>query len=62
MRRFVAAVVDFVVGDDVWVAVGVVVAIGATAVAVHEGLDAWWLLAGAVPVVVAVSLFRTAAS
>jgi hypothetical protein len=58
MRRFVAAVVDFVVGDDAWVAVGIVVAIGATALAVHKGLDAWWLLVAAVPLVVGVSLFR----
>ena len=58
MRRLVAAVVDFVVGDDVWVAVGIVVAVAATAVAVHEGLDAWWLLAAAVPLVVGLSLFR----
>ena len=60
MRRFVAAVVDFVVGDDLWVAVGIVVAIAATALAVHEGLDAWWLLAAAVPLVVGVSLLRAA--
>jgi hypothetical protein len=58
VRRLVAAVVDFVVGDDVWVAVGIVVAIAATAVAVREGLDAWWLLAAAVPLVVGLSLFR----
>ena len=58
MRRFVAAVADFVVGDDLWVAVGIVVAIAATALAVHEGLDAWWLLAAAVPLVVGVSLLR----
>ena len=58
MRRLVAAVVDFVVGDDVWVAVGIVVAIAATALADHAGLDAWWLLASAVPLVVGVSLLR----
>jgi hypothetical protein len=61
VRRFVAAAVDFVVGDDVWVAVGIVVAIGATALAGHEGLDAWWLLAAAVPLVVGLSLFRVVA-
>ena len=60
MRRFLAAVVDFVVGDDVWVAAGIVAAIAATALAVRAGLDAWWLLAAAVPLVVAVSLFRAA--
>jgi hypothetical protein len=60
MRRVVVAVVDFVVGDDVWVAVGIVAAIAATALAAHEGLDAWWLLGAAVPLVVGVSLFRAA--
>jgi hypothetical protein len=60
VKRFAVAVVDFVVGDDVWVAVGIVVAITATALADHAGLDAWWLLAAAVPLVVAVSLFRAA--
>jgi hypothetical protein len=60
MRRFATALVDFVVGDDVWVAVGIVVAIAATALADHAGLDAWWLIATAVPLVVAVSLFRAA--
>ena len=58
MRRFVAAVVDFVVGDDVWVGVGILVAIAATALADHAGLDAWWLLVAAVPLVVGVSLLR----
>jgi hypothetical protein len=60
VRRFVAAVVDFVVGDDLWVAVGILVAIGATALADHAGLDAWWLLAAAVPLVVGASVFRAA--
>ena len=58
MRRFLAAVVDFVVGDDVWVAVGIVAAIAATALADHAGLDAWWLLAAAVPLIVGLSLFK----
>lgn len=60
MRRFLAAVVDFVVGDDVWVAVGIVAAIAATALGDHAGLDAWWLLTAAVPLVVGVSLVRAA--
>jgi hypothetical protein len=60
VRRFALAVVDFVVGDDVWVAVGIVAAIAATALAVREGFDAWWLLAAGVPLVVGCSLFRAA--
>ena len=38
MRRALAGVVDFVVGDDVWTAVLVVVTVAATAVVVHDGV------------------------
>lgn len=60
MRRAIAAVVDFIVGDDVWVALGVGAAIAVTAVLARLPLDPWWLLPLAVPAVVAVSLLRTA--
>jgi hypothetical protein len=53
-------VVDFVVGDDVVVAVGVAVALGLAALAAHLGDDAWWLLPAAVPLVLALSLWRGA--
>lgn len=52
MRRALAGVLDFVVGDDVWTAVVVVLAVAATAVVVRAGLDAWWLLPVAVPLAV----------
>lgn len=52
MRRALAGVLDFVVGDDVWTALAVVFAVAATALAVHAGLDAWWLLPVAVPLAV----------
>jgi hypothetical protein len=58
VRRALAGVVDFVVGDDVWTALVVVLAVGATAVAVHGGLDAWWLLPVAVPLAVLSSVRR----
>ena len=60
MRRVLAGVLDFVVGDDVWAAVAVVVAVAATAVVVHWGLDAWWLLPIVVPLAVLVSVRRAA--
>jgi hypothetical protein len=44
---------EFVVGDDWRVAVGIVTAIGLTAVAAAAGLDAWWLL----PLAVVATLF-----
>ena len=49
---------DFVVGDDWRVAALVTVAIGATAALVALGVDAWWLLPLAVPVVLWLSLRR----
>jgi hypothetical protein len=58
MRRAIVAVVDFVVGDDIWVAAGVAGAVVLTAVVAHLTVDPWWLLPLAVPAVVAVSLAR----
>ena len=60
MRRLVAGVLDFVVGDDVWTALAVVVAVAATAVVVQAGLNAWWLLPLVVPLAVFVSVRRAA--
>jgi hypothetical protein len=56
VRRAASAVLAFVVGDDVRVALGVVAMLGAVAGAVHAGLDAWWLVLVAVPLVLAWSL------
>ena len=58
MRRVFAGVLDFVVGDDVWTAVLVVLSVAATAVVVRAGLDAWWLLPAAVPLAVLSSVRR----
>jgi uncharacterized membrane protein len=49
---------DFVVGDDWRVAALVAVAIGATAALAHSGVNAWWLMPVAVPVVLWLSLRR----
>ena len=51
-------IVDFVVGDDIRIAVAVVVLLAVTAAAVHFGADAWWLLAVGVPAALWVSLQR----
>ena len=51
---------DFVVGDDWRAAAGVVLAIGATAVLVAAGINAWWLMPVAVAVVLWLSLLRAA--
>jgi uncharacterized membrane protein len=49
---------DFVVGDDWRVAALVAVTIGATAALEAAGVEAWWLLPLAVPLVLWVSLRR----
>ena len=49
---------DFVVGDDWRVAALVAVAIGATAALEAAGVEAWWLLPLAVPLVLWLSLRR----
>ena len=60
MRRVLAGVLDFVVGDDVWTAVAVVLAVAVTGVVVQSGLDAWWLLPVVVPLAVLGSVRRAA--
>jgi hypothetical protein len=49
---------DFVVGDDWRAALGVVLALGATAAIVAAGLNAWWLMPVAVAAVLFISLRR----
>jgi hypothetical protein len=49
---------DFVVGDDWRVALGVVVALGSTALLVAAGVNAWWLMPAAVAAVLWLSLRR----
>jgi hypothetical protein len=51
-------IVDFVVGDDIWIAIAVLLLLALTAVVVHAGGDAWWLLAAGVPVALWLSLAR----
>jgi predicted RND superfamily exporter protein len=51
---------DFVVGDDWTVAVGVVVALVVTALLVHSGVPAWWLLPLAVVALLGASVWRVA--
>jgi len=53
---------DFVVGDDWLAAVGVAIAIGATAALAAGGIAAWWLLPLAVVLVLYVSLRRAIAA
>ncbi|WP_375424349.1 hypothetical protein [uncultured Friedmanniella sp.] len=58
LRGFAAFWWDFVVGDDWRVAVGVVLALAATAALVVTGLPAWWCTPAVVLVLLALSVRR----
>ncbi|HET9123768.1 MAG TPA: hypothetical protein VFN65_02655 [Solirubrobacteraceae bacterium] len=49
------AIWDFVVGDDWQLAVGVIVALGVTAIVAGTGATAWWII----PVVIGLLLFTS---
>ena len=49
---------DFVVGDDWRVAAGIALALGLCAALAHEGVTAWWVVPGAVVLVLGESLRR----
>jgi hypothetical protein len=54
------AVWEFVVGDDPFTAVGVVVALGATTIIAGAGAPAWWVLPLAAVALLGLSLRRAA--
>jgi hypothetical protein len=58
IRRFALGVWDFVVGDDWITAVGVVAALGVTALIADTGATAWWLMPVAVLALLVASLAR----
>ncbi len=58
MRRFAAFWWTFLVGDDWRVAVGILVALGLTALLATTSVPAWWLLPLAVASVLWLSLRR----
>ncbi len=51
---------SFVVGDDWRVAAAIAVALGLTALLVHGGVDAWWLVPLCVAAALGGSLWRAA--
>jgi hypothetical protein len=56
LRGFGAFWWDFIVGDDWRIAVGVIIALAATAGLVHAGVPAWWLVPIAVVIFLALSV------
>ena len=61
LMRFVYFWYDFIVGDDWVVAVGVVGALWISALLVHNGLAAWWVMPAAVVLLLVISLWRAMA-
>jgi hypothetical protein len=53
---------DFVVGDDWRIAAGVVLALGATAVASNGSAAVWWILPLAVAMLLALSVWAASRS
>jgi len=58
VRRAWDGIVDFVVGDDIWIAVAVALLLGGAALLVRLGGEAWWVLPAGVPAALWISLQR----
>jgi hypothetical protein len=58
VKRVLLAIWDFIVGDDWVTAAGVVMAGAAVAALQPVGIDAWWLIPGAVAALLTWSLAR----
>ena len=56
LKAFGAFWWDFIVGDDWRIAVGIIVALGLTALLAHNGVTAWWVLPAAVLLMLGFSL------
>jgi hypothetical protein len=54
------AIWDFVVGDDWRLALGVVVALGITALVAGAGATAWWIIPVVIAALLVISLWRAA--
>jgi hypothetical protein len=60
VRAFFLGVWDFIVGDDWRTALGVVLALGLTALVAKTSVSAWWIMPLAVLVLLTLSLRRAA--
>ena len=58
IARIARGIWEFIVGDDWRVAIGVVVALGVTAVVAGAGAAGWWIMPPAVVLLLADSLRR----
>jgi hypothetical protein len=62
VRRFLAGVWDFIVGDDWRTALGVVIGLALTALVAEANLSAWWVMPIAVLGLLAISIRRAVRS
>ena len=53
---------DFIIGDDWRIALGVMAALGVTALVTDTSISAWWILPVGVAAVLALSVWRAARS
>ena len=60
IRAFLLGVWDFVVGDDWRTALGVVLALGVTALVAETSVATWWIMPPAVLLLLALSIRRAA--
>jgi hypothetical protein len=60
LRAAWLAIWDFVVGDDWRLALGVVLALGVTALAAGAGATAWWITPVVVAALLGLSVWRAA--
>ncbi len=58
MIRAARAIWEFIAGDDWVTALGIVVALGVTALIAGAGISAWWVMPAAVVALLAFSLQR----
>jgi hypothetical protein len=58
VRRTLLGIWDFVVGDDWITAVGVVIALGITALIADTGAAAWWVMPVSVAALLAQAVLR----
>lgn len=62
VKALVEGVWDFVVGDDWRIALGVVAALGVTALVTDTSVSAWWILPVTVVAVLGLSVWHAARS
>jgi hypothetical protein len=60
LRAASAAIWDFVVGDDWRLALGVVLALGVTALVAGAGVSAWWITPVVIAALLGLSVWRAA--